>query len=188
MFGRTTEYKRRNVFTSGESYCKHTLFLVGDRERRRRTRGRRIIRINLICETVLHCLDCWCCVYRFSLPSIPKMTWNMCGNSILCKKRNSTLQALSLSRNRCPSKFIQFRDFSFSLSLSPSPLHALLPLIGLLTWQTNVEGWFAVLINDDSPDRVTMFVGRSYKPMDAFRFRFNPIWRTWHRNQNNARR
>lgn len=46
-------------------------------------------------RTVLQSLGCllpvcWCYVYRFSLPSrispsIPKMTWNMCGNSILCE-------------------------------------------------------------------------------------------------------
>lgn len=98
-----------------------------------------------------------CAVFFFALFAFAHFAFDskndmkhVCGNSILCTKRNSTFFYLVIVFHH---KFIQFR---FSLGSRRCPLIA-----GLLTWTMNgFEGCFAVLINDNETRDVNKILSR----------------------------
>lgn len=114
--------------------------------------------------STVSCL-CRCCyVYRFSLPSIPKMTWNKtCVEIQYFAQRNPTFYLVIVFHH----KFIHFRISYFALRL----------LIGNIdmAYEWSAEGWFAVLIFDNETWDVR---SRFLLILNASTLVFNLSWRT----------
>lgn len=130
MFGRTHfVHKRKKCFfipfllhrqASGERVIVNTYLFEMKRKKvnKKNWVKMRTVLQSLCCLLIL-CLSILFAFAHFAF--VPKMTWNMCGNSILCAAKFNIFH----------HKFIRAAFFSVSL----------LRWLGLLTWHVNDERW-----------------------------------------------